>query len=96
LETTRADFRQSHRETVDGLKDLAEALAITPIHREFPQVAVEVPIIAADADEVHRIAALFGKTAKSTHHNGKLQTRFKARFGDTGAAVLHVFAITND
>lgn len=96
METTRADFRQNHKETVASLQDLAEALAITPIHREFPGVAVEVPILAADADEVHRIAALFGKTAKATHHNGKLQTRFKVRFGETGAAVLHVFSVSHD
>jgi hypothetical protein len=93
---TRADFRQLNKEIAQGLQDLAAALALTPIHREFPEVAVEVPILAKSPDEVHRIAGLFGRKLTMEHHNGKLQTRFKAHFGDNRSVCLHVFAISND
>ena len=91
---TRADFRQLNKEIAQGLQDLATALALTPIHREFPEIPVEVPIIAATADEVHRVAGLFGKEATMEYHRGKLHTRFKAYFGDRRNVYLHVFAIT--
>ena len=93
---TRADFRQLNKEIAQGLQDLSTALALTPIHREFPEIPVEVPIIAATADEVHRVAGLFGTEATQEHHRGKLHTRFRAYFGDNRRVYLNIFAISND
>ena len=91
---TRVDFRQDQKAIVTGLADLMAVLAITPIHRKYPTQAVRVPIIAESADEVHRVAGIFGRTAEIEKTATSTHTRFEVSFGTDRRVRLDVFNVT--